>query len=195
MDQLLAYNTYNSYSEAYRLKNKVVGKIIYSRFIDLVSDDLYLYICRLVRDGTYSCLKDLENDILHEVIIDMYSTPDIYKPNNPNTFRAWLHKICRNHMYDLAIKKHYINRDPLEAIATDVFPEIADPCINSNLRIDFQNAINNLSDLEKKIIVFKYYYCLSYDTIKKKLDISYSQVKNSLHSARKKIKEHLKDYF
>ena len=106
--------------------------------------------------------------------------------------KAWLYKVARNQCLDiLRRRKHAVEYQVAQAVGSDVAPSASDDVINQELSGEIANAINQLDEPYKSLVVMREVNGLSYQVLADSLDLSLSQTKVYLHRARKQLKESL----
>jgi RNA polymerase sigma-70 factor, ECF subfamily len=106
---------------------------------------------------------------------------------------TWLYRITSNCASTLITRRRKIDHDELtdDSPVADV-RQGNDPAINAetgDLRSQIVEALNELPEKLRAVIVLRDIYDLSHETIAKQLDISETAAKVRLHRARQKLRE------
>ncbi len=145
---------------------------------------------------------DDANDIAQEVFIKAYRSLEGFRYDSE--FSTWLYRISKNTVYDFLRKSKNSKSVSLSAMTTDDSDgreyDIADDKESSNPESAYikaervkiiRQAIRELSDEHKEIIILRDMQEMSYDEISKKLGISEGTVKSRLSRARMALKKKL----
>lgn len=151
----------------------------------------------------FLCLKFLKNEAdAMDMVSDTYLTliEKIDTLQQPQYFETWLKKIAINKCKNYLLKNKEVlfsDNDDMEHYA-DSFAEISSEFIPESYVIDqekreaIMNIIDNqLSDVQRSVILMYYYGELSVRTIAEELDCSEGTVKSRLSSARNIINEYI----
>ena len=133
----------------------------------------------------YFMTKDQEmaKDFVQETFIKLMKQPEM-----PESVSAWLYRVCRNLIIDhMRRSKKVIYHEDFSELAKGV--EVKDSISESEDLKGLQKALSNLSDVEKEIVVLKFYESKSYKEISLITGKSVSNVGFILHQAMKKLKE------
>ncbi|MBN1998975.1 RNA polymerase sigma factor [candidate division KSB1 bacterium] len=123
-------------------------------------------------------------DIAQQVFIRLYEKLGLYDTTKP--FFSWVYRITLNVTINYLKHPHRrFNQELDNNIVETTFT--APNTVES--RMDIQNAILNLSEDYRQVIVMKYYAGLSYDEISETIEVPVKTVKSRLFSARQKLKE------
>jgi RNA polymerase sigma-70 factor, ECF subfamily len=106
---------------------------------------------------------------------------------------TWLYRITSNCASTLITRRRKIDHDELtdDSPVADLRPGY-DPALNAetgDLRAQIIDALNDLPEKLRSVIVLRDIYDLSHETIAKQLDISETAAKVRLHRARSKLRE------
>jgi RNA polymerase sigma-70 factor (ECF subfamily) len=163
-------------------------KIIYSVLYHLVSD------------------KSIIADLAQEALFRM--TKSIKSLRNPATFKWWLNQIITNLVYDeMRRRKRKLNTISMDTpIANDSESDTStrdivdssrlpdENLLNTELDEKIRNAINNLPEQFRTVIVYRELQGLSYEEIAKITSTSLGTVKSRIARARSRLQEELKPY-
>lgn len=154
----------------------------------------------------YRMMKDRQEveDLAQEVWVKVYQS--IRKLKAPGAFRSWLHRIALNTFRDrMRQKGHHIafsldegyemdNGDNLkmELEAPGLLPE--ETLLQGEWKTHLDEAILDLPEAHRAVIVMREIQGLSYDEIAYALDISLGTVKSRIARAREKLVAKLSDY-
>lgn len=123
-------------------------------------------------------------DIVHESVYKAYVS--IKNLKEPNYFLTWLTRIVINTAIDFIKKKKLISEVPVEQIQAIGQGKIED-------RLDLLDAINQLEDRFKTIIILRYYKDFSVKQIAYALNCPEGTVKTQLFRATNKLRCYLRE--
>ncbi len=154
----------------------------------------------------YRMMKDRQEveDLAQEVWVKVYQS--IRKLKAPGAFRSWLHRIALNTFRDrMRQKGHHIafsldegyemdNGDQVkvELEAPGLLPE--ETLLQGEWKTHLDEAILDLPEAHRAVIVMREIQGLSYDEIAYALDISLGTVKSRIARAREKLVMRLSEY-
>lgn len=162
---------------------------------------------KIVYSTLYHLLSDKNNvsDLAQEVLYRMCKS--IKNLRNPSTFKWWLNQIINNLVYDELRRKkrklHTVSIDaPLndeEEISSsrdisDVTQQPHEKTLNVELDEKIRQAIQNLPEQFRVVIVYRELQGLSYDEIAKLTGTNLGTVKSRIARARSRLQEELKPY-
>lgn len=145
-------------------------------------------------------------DLTQEVLLRMCRS--IKSLRNPKTFKYWLNRIITNLFYDelrkvprqlktISLDEPVYESDDESGPARDI-PDASDMpdklALNSELDRKIQNAIQNLPEQFRTIIVLREIQGLSYEEIASLTETNIGTVKSRLARARLKLQEVLEPY-
>lgn len=136
----------------------------------------------------YSYVHNKENalDIVQDSICKALTS--VKSLDNQTLLKPWFYRIVVNTALDFLRKNKkylYLENDVLEAVV----PASDDTYQN----LDLQNAIENLSAINKTIIVLRFYEDLKLEEIASVLNENVNTIKTRLYSSLKKLKLNLKE--
>lgn len=124
-------------------------------------------------------------DIAQEAFIKAYYSID--KLENAYAFVSWLTRIvaniCYDHLQKAARKKTFPTEHPIE--------DQHSPIEASSLQLSIKEALQNLSDEHRTVIVLREIEGFSYQDISGILQIPLGTVKSRINSARNELKKEL----
>lgn len=137
-------------------------------------------------------------DLLQETFLQAYLSLD--RLRNPERFGAWLYGIALN-----LIKMHYRRRGRADVISWEMLQGGTTRPLDGALRMDsaeelaltravhvaLRSAIENLSAINREVVVMHYIDGLSYREIADLLTVPLSTVKSRLHKARQQLRNDL----
>jgi RNA polymerase sigma-70 factor (ECF subfamily) len=133
---------------------------------------------RMVQD------RDDAEDIAQLAFVKAFSRLSSY--NESFRFFSWLYKIALNECANCLNRRN--RHEPLsEAIASDEGKEAAE--VADDERRHLQEALADLQESDRVLVLLKHYEGRSYEEIGEILDISSQKVKSRLFSARLKLRE------
>ena len=163
---------------------------------------------KLVYVTLYQLAPELNDitDLTQEVLLRMCRS--IKSLRNPKTFKYWLNRIITNLFYDelrkaprqlktVSLDEPAYESDDEQSPARDI-PDVSDMpdkvALNSELDRKIQQAIQNLPEQFRTIIVLREIQGLSYEEIASLTETNIGTVKSRLARARLKLQEVLEPY-
>ncbi len=142
--------------------------------------------------------RDDAMDVAQEALLRFFKNLHRFDCRRP--VRPWLFQIVRNRVVDLYRRKRVRRHESLDAtdpegqatielIDTTVDPER--DAARSELRVRILEALNELSPIQREILVLRDYQDLSYSEIAETLEIPIGTVMSRLHGARKRLRQKL----
>lgn len=138
----------------------------------------------------YNMIKDKEaaEDIAQETFITVYNK--LYLYNSKYKFSNWILQIARNKCIDYIRKYKRVYEanleDVRELISKETSPEEAAEYKDTKEKLE--NFINELPDIDRQIIIFRYSEELTFMDIAEILNMSESSVKRRYYKCRDKFK-------
>ncbi|HZK43554.1 MAG TPA: sigma-70 family RNA polymerase sigma factor [Syntrophomonadaceae bacterium] len=140
-------------------------------------------------------------DISQEVFITVFQK--LYQFDTKKRFGPWIHKIAANTAISYLRKNRKVvtlSFDETYIKANNEYPllQVVDPEFtikHQELKEDIQNAIKNLSDNYKMVIVLRYQLELTNQEIAETLEITKENVEVRIHRARKALRKELLKYW
>ncbi len=144
--------------------------------------------------------RDDAMDVAQEALLRFFKNLHRFDCRRP--VRPWLFQIVRNRVVDLYRRKRVRRHESLDAtdpegqatielIDTTVDPER--DAARSELRVRILEALNELSPIQREILVLRDYQDLAYAEIAETLEIPIGTVMSRLHGARKRLRKELQD--
>jgi RNA polymerase sigma-70 factor (ECF subfamily) len=132
--------------------------------------------------------KELAEDIYQEVWIKVYKKLITYDQNR--TFEPWLITIARNTTLDFLRKQR---NDPIPTEDDLLLQDVSYSTNHESLIIETESqihaALDQLSNLNREIIILRYMNDLTYEQIAKKLNCDVSTIKWRLYESKKQLKK------
>lgn len=134
--------------------------------------------------------KEEAKDVVQDIILKLWERKDSI--NKIESVEAWMMKSIRNRCIDLIRSKGRNTEDIEKADQIDCNAYHPGDLAESNdLAIHVRSVINQLPKSYKHVILLRDIEGYSYEEISEILELSLSQVKVTIHRARKKVKEGL----
>jgi len=157
----------------------------YGKLVRIYQTRLYNFVRSMVRND------ELAEDITQESFVKAYFS--LKKLQNPGSFKSWLFRIANNNTLDYLRKKRLpqvdVDEHIRESYVDDSTPEQR---VISDVRTKhIQEALMQLKEDQRAILVMCDLQGLSYQEIAEALDIPFGTVQSRIFYARKKLKEHL----
>ena len=131
--------------------------------------------------------QDVE-ECVADVFIDLWENPDKYDPER-GTLKTWLCMVSRCKAIDRyrVLQKH--STVPLEGAMMVGRMGMQDALLQEETKRELVAAVNALADVEKDILIRRYYYEQKPREIAKALDLPLKQVENHLYRSKKKLRK------
>lgn len=147
----------------------------YNQCVDDYSDNIYRFV-----------LKHLKNaDAAKDVVQDTFAKVWVRKADiSYEKIRSYLFTTARNTIIDVVRKEKFT--DGVEKIDGEMSEK---PIHNMDLQEILHNALDQLPEIQKSVVLLRDYEGYAYDEIGAITDLTESQVKVYIFRARKKLKE------
>jgi RNA polymerase sigma-70 factor (ECF subfamily) len=147
----------------------------------------------------YKSIGDQETaeDLAQEVFINVWKTKN-YNPRAP--FYSWLYRIAKNKLIDYYRKKKPVivsidDKPEVIDISAPFQLNIVDKLISQEEQKMLKNALNELSEDQKTILILSKYQKLAYEDIAKIMDCSSDTVKVRVFRAVKSFVKKFKELY
>ena len=166
----------------------------YSELTQKYQKPLYFHVSKMIRD------PDFAEDLVQDIFLKAFKSLKNYK--NDHAFSTWLYRIARNHTIDYLRKKKIetlsIHVDDYDESHASI--QIADessftdqPMIRRERRNKVYEAIYQLPEKYRDIIIKRHIKEKSYQEIAAEIDIPLGTVKAHLFRARELLYKYMKD--
>lgn len=131
--------------------------------------------------------QDVE-ECVADVFIDLWENPDRYDSAR-GTLKSWLCMVARCKAIDRyrALSKH--STVPLESAMMVSRMGLQDVLMQEETKQELVAAVGALADMEKDILIRRYYYEQKPREIAKALDLPLKQVENHLYRSKQKLRK------
>lgn len=131
--------------------------------------------------------QDVE-ECVADVFIDLWENPDKYDPER-GTLKSWLCMVacCKAIDRYRTLSKH--SAVPLEGAMMVGRMGMQDALLQEETKRELVAAVNALADVEKDILIRRYYYEQRPREIAKALDLPLKQVENHLYRSKQKLRK------
>lgn len=131
--------------------------------------------------------QDVE-ECIADVFIDLWENPDKYDPER-GPLKSWLCMVARCKAIDRyrALSKH--STVPLEDAMMAGRMGMQDALLKEETKRELTAAVNALTDIERDILIRRYYYEQRPREIAKALDLPPKQVENHLYRSKQKLRK------
>ena len=131
--------------------------------------------------------QDVE-ECIADVFIDLWEHPDKFEPDR-GSLKSWLCMVARCKAIDRyrTLSKH--STVPLEGAMMAGRMGMQDALIQEETKRELVAAVNTLADVERNILIRRYYYEQKPREIARALDMSVKQVENCLFRSKKKLRK------
>lgn len=160
----------------------------------IVFDELFEHTKNLVYRTAYLMLGDAGDaeEALQEVFVLVYKSLSRYDPDK-GAITTWLHRITINYCLGTLRKRRVISQ-PLDVDHPGL---VSDPAEHNMSRLADKEAVvqavKNLSDEQRAVVVLRYYWELPYAEIAQILVVPLGTVKSRLDRAIKTLRRKLTD--
>lgn len=131
--------------------------------------------------------QDVE-ECIADVFIDLWENPDKYNAER-GTLKSWLCMVARCKAIDRYRALSRRNTVPLEGAMMAGRMGMQDALLQEETKRELAAAINTLADVERDILIRRYYYEQKPREIAKALDLSVKQVENHLFRSKQKLRK------
>ena len=146
------------------------------------------------QNGLYAmCLQMLKNsqeaeDVVQDSFIKLWHS----KQSGEKQPKSWLYKVARNHCLDiLRRRKHEASYQQSQLLSANFAKSALDDLSNTELGQQIGDAINELKEPYKSLIVLREVSHLNYKQLSEVLGLNVPQIKVYLHRARSTLKKKL----
>lgn len=152
-------------------------------------DFLYKFIYCIVHN------KMLAEDIFQTTLLKGYE--HFGELNDSNNFKSWMFSIGRNEAISTLRKyRRDVSIDITEHEGIidndDFFPE--EYLIRNELKVAVIDAINHLDDMDREIVILRYYTGLKFEEIAEVLNINYNTIRTRHRIIKNKIFKYLEQH-
>lgn len=131
--------------------------------------------------------QDVE-ECIADVFIDLWENPDKYDPGR-GTLKSWLCMVARCKAIDRYRALSKRSTVPLEGAMMAGRLGMQDALLQEETRRELAAAVNALADVERDILIRRYYYEQKPREIARALDLSVKQVENHLFRSKQKLRK------
>ena len=131
--------------------------------------------------------QDVE-ECIADVFIDLWENPDKYDPGR-GTLKSWLCMVARCKAIDRYRALSRRSTVPLEGAMMAGRLGMQDALLQEETKRELAAAVNALADVERDILIRRYYYEQKPREIAKALDLSVKQVENHLFRSKQKLRK------
>lgn len=143
--------------------------------------------------------RDDALDVAQDAMLRFFNTLHRFDTRRP--VRPWLYQIVRNRVHDLRRRRRVRRHDSIDEVnedgsrrfeLTDLSIDLERDAARAQLRKAVWEALGELSDTQREILVLRDYQDLSYREIAATLNIPIGTVMSRLHAARKRLRSVLR---
>ena len=131
--------------------------------------------------------QDVE-ECIADVFIDLWENPEKYNPER-GTLKTWLCMVTRCKAIDRYRMLSKQSTVPLEGAMMVGRMGMHDALLQEETKRELVAAVNALTDVEKDILIRRYYYEQKPREIAKALDLPLKQVENHLYRSKQKLRK------
>lgn len=153
-------------------------------------EELIIVYKKLIYNLCYRMLlnKEEAEDAAQEAFIKIYKGLKTY--NGKSKFSTWALKIASNTCIDI-LRKRKVQTVPIEDYDKSCIPSPEEHFTSHETRQDIKNAVNNLPEKYRIVIIYYHFMNLSYKEISYILNEPMTIVKNRIYRARLMLREKL----
>ncbi len=144
---------------------------------DLYSNDVYRYAWTTLGDSSEA------HDVVQEVFLRAYRSWNDYRQNA--NAKTWLMTIAKNYIFDVFRKR----RTDRKYMSQHEMPEISDTSTPFDVIMEVEEALSQLKDEYRHVIVLRHIEKLSIQETASVLGWSEKKVRNTTHRAITKLRE------
>ncbi|MFH1378988.1 MAG: RNA polymerase sigma factor [bacterium] len=137
--------------------------------------------------------KDEAEDAAQDILVKIYNALDRFVPTSK--FSTWMFAIASNHCKNLLRKKKLLSFFSLDDLWPDDTASHTHELDTSSLQTEVHNALLQLPDKQKTVIILSKFENLSHDEIAEILNVSRGAVKQLIFRAKttlyKSLKKHI----
>lgn len=151
--------------------------------------EVFTLAVRLVRD------RDLAADVSQDAFIRAWRAMPNFRGDAK--FSTWMYRITVNTAWTHRAKQNRVRLDPLDAMTSEPHSSTLDPVRAgeaASARPKIEEALMQLTDSIRAVVVLKDVYGWSHAEIAEHLDISVTAAKVRLHRGRKELRDLLEGY-
>lgn len=148
------------------------------------------------QNGLYAvCYQMLKNNLeAEEVVQDSFIKLWQASENGKKQTKAWLYQVAKNQCLDLIRRRQHERKyQQFNLLNEKTSKSACDELLNAELSEHISQAIDELKEPYKSLIVLREISQLNYQQLAGVLDLNVQQIKVYLHRARKMLKQKLID--
>lgn len=145
--------------------------------------ELYLY--------TLSFCKN--HNIAEELVSDTFLKAFVSLEESKTNIKYWLFRVSKNLWIDYLRKNKHLSEQELDENTLIAKDDVLNKIILNERKKEIYQAILNLSNSYKEVIILYYYCDFSLNNIAKSLEISNGAARTLLYRARKKLEQLMKE--
>jgi RNA polymerase sigma factor (sigma-70 family) len=133
------------------------------------------------------------SDLVQETFNKAYAKINTFNESSSSSFKCWLYRIARNCQID-ASRKENRHQDFLNSLAQMQVMHANPPfahLLKSEYSFQVRTCINELSEMQREVLIMNYYHDLKYNQIAEILGCSLSAVKTHMSRAVLKLSQTL----
>lgn len=154
--------------------------------ITRLSNDIYQKLCSMGANPDDA--KEIVQESLYRGFLNIDGI-------NSKAFKSWLYKVAINQYYDLCRTNNRRSIIEYEDYLLELEENLVeDTVIKQETKEEYEQVINKLKPLERKLVKMKYEGEFSYKEISEHLNLKESNVKTYLYRARRKLTKLFRRY-
>lgn len=147
----------------------------------------------LVKGTVYKILmqfndKGIIEECINDIFLSIWNNSKKFKSNDEIEFKKWIYKISKFKAIDYYRKLHNkianVNIDECEILYNK---SVEDECINIENKNELIVLINSLNELDRKIMVMKFFMGMKSEDISKRLGLTKSAIDNRIYRSKKAL--------
>lgn len=145
---------------------------------------------RIYRYCDYNLAKrEVAEDLTQETFIKCWKSLPSFSFKKGGSFQAFLFKIAKNLIIDESRKKKTLAME--EYLEEGVWDDLEEKLDKKNQETNVKNAISKLEEIDRQIIILRFFEDLSFSEVEEVIDIKSGTLRVRTHRILKKLKEEM----
>lgn len=160
-------------------KNQKALELIVDLYMPLVKGTVYKVLFQFNNQGAI-------DECINDIFLSIWNNSSKFKGNSDIDFKKWIYKISKFKAIDYyrKLNSQNVNIDIDECeISQNI--SVEDECIFLENKNEMVELINSLEDLDRKIMIMKFFMGIKSEDIARRLKITKSAVDNRIYRSKK----------